>query len=138
MTFHCRIWRKKRWIGFVRRIRRWRQQCKCLEVRLEVYTTDSDGKRLHKFPLICPLNLDSTHPTSQPVTGHSATAATWLQKWMAANMEHLRRHSRGVAFHHRTLRHRCHMRHEGRVCVGDGVGGPVAEVLAWWSSNGVG
>lgn len=30
------------------------------------------------------------------------------------------------------------MRHEGRVGVGDGAAGPVAEVLAWWGINGLG
>lgn len=76
----------------------------------------------------CPLNLDSAHPSPphththtllhSPVTGHSATAPAWGVKWMAASGEHLRRDSGWAAFHHRTPRHRCHMRHQGRVWSG--------------------
>lgn len=136
------LWRRKRWMSFVRRLSRRSERCKLCQVRifiqLEVYTTDSDGKRLHKFSLNCPLNLDSSRPTSSPCDGSLSHSTSIASKWMAASREHLRRHSRRAAFHHRTSRHRCHMRHQGRVCMGDGMGGPMAEVLAWWGSNGVG
>lgn len=56
MTFPSLIWRRKRRMSLVRRISRWRQGHKLLEVRifiqLEVYTTGSGGKQLHEFPLI--------------------------------------------------------------------------------------
>ncbi len=56
MTFLCLIRRRKRRVSLMRRISRWRQGHKLLEVRmfirLEVYTTGSDGKQLHQFPLI--------------------------------------------------------------------------------------
>lgn len=58
MTFLCLIWRRrrKRRMSLVRRISRWMQDHKLLEVRifiqLEVYTTGSDGRQLNQFPLI--------------------------------------------------------------------------------------
>lgn len=133
------LWRRKRWMSFVRRLSRWsrRRQVRIF-IQLEVYATDSDGKQLHKFPLNCPLNLDPSRPASSPCDGSLRHSTSTASKWMAASREHLRRQFRRAAFHHRTSRHRCHMRHWGRVCVGDGVGGLVAEVLAWWGSNGVG
>lgn len=43
-------------MSLVRRISRWMQDHKLLEVRifiqLEVYTTGSDGRQLNQFPLI--------------------------------------------------------------------------------------
>lgn len=86
---------------------------------------------------ICKQALQSTCPTSQApatsphnpqTTGHptAAAAAACLQNgWWPAGST-----CGGIAgkaaFHHRTSRHRCHMRHQGHVCVS--VGG-------WWAAG---
>lgn len=92
-----------------------------LIIQFDVYTVNSDRKQLPKFPATCPLDLhSSSFSACDRSLSHSTSMAA---KWMAASREHLLRYGGQVAFHHRTSRHRCLMRHRGRVCAGDGGGG---------------
>lgn len=141
VTFLCLKWWRRRRMSFVRTSGEVR-----ISAQLQVYPKSSDGKQLHQFFLKhCPLNFEPTPYPPPPLFFYSSACGRSQHAapvWLHSGEQPAGSTCRGIAGeqHSITGPRDTDVIRDTREVVGVGgwAEGPMAEVLAWWGSNGVG